>query len=149
MKTKKSGLTYLTTGSRVRSHDDSRAVGFTYGTVKGIAKIGPWVKVLWDDGREMDCLAGALIAADATWPNHYHRCQWCGVLSECNDSCGQGGPHDPYTDSKDLPKGGERNKDGTFDGGYCDQECYDHKRLRGCQSNITEDGKVVDLTVPF
>lgn len=130
----KSQLTHLTTGSRVRSHIDPTALGFTYGTVVGIAAIGPWVKVQWDDGKTTDRMAGELIAADAPWPKHYHRCQWCGLLTECEQACAQ--------DEKP-------NADGTFDGGHCDSICYHHRRPRGCQSHHDEDGRIVDLTVPF
>jgi hypothetical protein len=80
---------------------------------------------------------------------HYHRCEWCGILTECSDSCGQGGPYDPYTDSRGLPAGGELNSDGSFPGGYCDSECYEHRRPRGCQAHHTEDGRVVDLPTGF
>jgi hypothetical protein len=78
---------------------------------------------------------------------HYHRCCWCGVLMPCDDTCGDGGPFDPYTDSAGKPVGGERNADGTFDG-YCDRVCYNHERPRGCQSHQTEDGLIVDVSKP-
>jgi len=67
---------------------------------------------------------------------HYHRCEWCGVLMECGDTCTQGGPYDPY--GKD-----EIDSDGVLPGGNCDSVCYRRERPRGCQANRTESGGVV------
>jgi hypothetical protein len=67
---------------------------------------------------------------------HYHRCDWCGVLMECHDVCGQGGPYDPYEPS-------EMDENRVFPGNACSQDCYNHKRPRGCQRGRTEDGRIL------
>lgn len=71
---------------------------------------------------------------------HYHRCPWCGVLVECNDVCTQGGPYDSHDKSEWEPNGL------VLPGVECDSDCYDRKRPRGCQYDMTEDGRHITFS---
>ncbi len=64
----KSALGRFSSGSRVRRFYGG---SLFYGTVEGVASVGPWVRVLWDKmipGLSENQMAGELQNADAPLP---------------------------------------------------------------------------------
>lgn len=133
-------LTSVTAGVRVRTAKDWRTA--KYGTVRRVCRTAGWVEVQID-GEPVSCsfMVTELLDADAPYPEHYHRCEWCGKLESCNQCCGSGQPYDPYGPE-------DFDSEGVLPGGHCDADCYNHKRPQGCMQNTTADGRRVE-PAPF
>lgn len=123
-------------GTRVKTYVGGQPV---LGTVVSIAPVGPWVEVRWDGREKTQHYEAGKLLDPAIGPSHWHRCEWCGLLEECNQACTEGGPHDPY--GKD-----EWEDNGlVLPGGHCDRDCYNHKRPRGAQHNMTSEGRLIEF----